>query len=103
MVRLIHKYSNRRLYDTHRGRTITLLELADIALEGEHVRVEHRSTREDITTVTLLHALVERLKRHPDDALAKRIADRLCAVLGETRDVVAGETGDLEKAGVGIA
>ncbi len=103
MARLIHKYSNRRLYDTHRGRTITLLELADIALEGEDVRVEHRSTHEDITTVTLLHALVERLKRHPDDALAERIGTLLFAVLSETRDVVSGETGELEKAGVGIA
>ncbi len=88
MARLIHKYSNRRLYDTHRGRAITLLELADIALEGEDVRVEHRSTREDITAVTLLHALVERLRHHPDDAVASRIADRLFAVLTESRDIV---------------
>ncbi len=102
MARLIHKYSNRRLYDTHRGRAITLLELADIALAGEDVRVEHRSTGEDITTVTLLHALVERLKRHPDDAVASRIADRLLSVLAETRDVVARDSGKLEKAGVGI-
>jgi len=102
MARLIHKYSNRRLYDTHRGRAITLLELADIALEGEDVRVEHRATREDITTVTLLHALVERLKRHPDDAVAGRVADRLFAVLTETRDIVPRDTDELEEAGVGI-
>ncbi len=103
MARLIHKYSNRRLYDTHRGRAITLLELADVVLQGEDVRVENRSTREDITTVTLLHALVERLKRHPDDAVAGRIADRLFAVLTETRDVAARDSEKLEKAGVGIA
>jgi polyhydroxyalkanoate synthesis regulator protein len=102
MSRLIHKYSNRRLYDTCRGRAITLLELADIVLDGEEVRVEHRSTHEDITTVTLLHALVERLKRHPDDAVAGRIAERLVAALDETRDVVARESRGLEKAGVGI-
>jgi polyhydroxyalkanoate synthesis regulator protein len=103
MSRLIHKYSNRRLYDTHEGQTITLLDLADIVLGGEEVRVEHRTTREDITTVTLLHALVERLKRHPDDALAIRIADRLVATLTETCGLDVREPGELEKAGVGVA
>ncbi len=103
MARLIHKYSNRRLYDTHSGRAITLVELAGIALKGEDVRVEHRSTHEDITTVTLLHALVERLKRHPDDAVAARIANRLFAVLTETSEAVPCETAELEKARVGIA
>ena len=102
MARLIHKYSNRRLYDTHRGRAITLLELADIAFKGEDVRVENRSTREDITTVTLLHALAERLKNDPDDAVANRIAERLIAVLTEMRDVATRDSGELEKVGVGI-
>jgi len=98
MARLVHKYSNRRLYDTHRGRAITLLELADVVLAGEEVRVERRSTREDITTVTVLHALVERLNRHPDDALARRVAERLFATVTEARDSDA-----LEEAGVGAA
>ncbi len=103
MPRFIHKYSNRRLYDTRRGRAITLLDLADVVLAGEHVRVEHRATGEDITTVTLLHALVERLKHHPNDAVATRIAEGLVATLTGTSELDAGESGDLEKAGVGIA
>ncbi|MCD4689920.1 polyhydroxyalkanoate synthesis regulator DNA-binding domain-containing protein [bacterium] len=106
MSRLIHKYSNRRLYDKHRGRAITLLDLADIVLDGESVRVEHRATREDITTVTLLHALVERLKRHPGDDAAGRIADGLMATLRNERALElapAGDVEDLEKAGVGVA
>ncbi len=102
MSRLIHKYTNRRLYDTHRGRTITLLELADVVLGGEDVHVQQRSTREDITTVTLLHALVERLKHHPDDAKAGLIADRLVAALVESRDV-ADDPSDMDDVRVGIA
>lgn len=103
MARLIHKYSNRRLYDTHGGKAITLLELSDIVLSGEDVRVQERSTRTDITTVTLLHALVERLKHRPDDAVARRVAERLVASLTEARELVAAERSELEKAGVGIA
>jgi polyhydroxyalkanoate synthesis regulator protein len=81
MPRRIIKYSNRRLYDAVQRRAITLLELSDLLAGGEHVTVELKGTGEDITAVTLLQSVLERLKRRPTEQLAAGAADRLLAAV----------------------
>jgi polyhydroxyalkanoate synthesis regulator protein len=95
MARRIIKYSNRRLYDTARGRSITLLELSDLVASGESVTVELKGTGEDITAVTLLQSILERMRRRPRALLAGGVADRL---LGSVRRAIdeGGGAEDLE-------
>lgn len=99
MARRIIKYSNRRLYDTVRGRSITLLELSDLVASGESVTVELKGTGEDITAVTLLQSVLERLRRRPRALLAGSVADRL---LGSVRRAI-DEGGGLEEIEAGQA
>jgi polyhydroxyalkanoate synthesis regulator protein len=81
MHRRITKYSNRRLYDAVQKRAITLLELSDLLADGESVTVEHKETGEDITTVTLLQSLLERLKREAGTGTRSEVAERVLAAL----------------------
>lgn len=85
MERRIIKYSNRRLYDASQARTITLVELSDLVARGERVRVERKGNGEDITGVTLLQSVLERLRRSPRDpggpvALEKLLAAARSAI-----------------------
>ncbi|MBM3308315.1 MAG: hypothetical protein FJY74_08315 [Candidatus Eisenbacteria bacterium] len=87
MVRRIIKYSNRRLYDAAQARTITLLELSDLIAAGESVTVEWKGSGEDITGVTLLQSVLERLRRKPGDPAGAAAVDRLLAA---ARSAIAG-------------
>ena len=89
-MRTIIKHANRRLYDTGAGRTITLLELSEVVVAGEAVTVMDRATGEDITTVTLLQSLLERVKRRRSDESAAHDAVRIVAALER---VISGEDG----------
>ncbi len=53
-MRLIKKYSNRRLYDTETSGYITLDELAEIIRGGSDVRVVGAKSGEDLTRWELL-------------------------------------------------
>lgn len=84
-VRIIKKYSNRRLYDTEASRYITLEELAERVREGDDVRVVDAKTGADLTQATLAQIILEsrgaakllpvplltQLIRMGDDALAE--------------------------------
>ncbi len=59
MKHVIHKYSNRRLYDVTVKKVITLSELRKLVEEGEEVVVLDKKTGEDITDVTLAKAVLK--------------------------------------------
>lgn len=59
-VRVIRKYSNRRLYDPDQSRHITLEEVRELIVSGEKVRIEDAKTGDDITRSILLQIIVER-------------------------------------------
>lgn len=62
-VRLIKKYSNRKLYDTNVGKYLLLEDIAKLVQAGENVVVmEHKEPSKDITGETLVHAYGELLK-----------------------------------------
>jgi polyhydroxyalkanoate synthesis repressor PhaR len=58
-VRVIKKYPNRRLYDTHVSRYITLEEVRQLVLNHVRFRVEDKRTRNDITRTILLQVIAE--------------------------------------------
>ncbi len=83
------KYSNRRLYDPTGGRQITLVELSELFLSGEDVTVEEKDTGADITAVTVLQSVIERLRRRPADASGEATSEQvLNAVRAVMRDDV---------------
>jgi polyhydroxyalkanoate synthesis regulator protein len=90
-LRTIIKHANRRLYDATEGRTITLLALSDIVVAGEPVSVIEKVTGEDITAVTLLQSLLERLKRANGNGSAAGDAELILEAL---RRVIANEAGE---------
>jgi polyhydroxyalkanoate synthesis regulator protein len=90
-LRTIIKHANRRLYDATEGRTITLLALSDIVVAGEPVSVVDKATSEDITAVTLLQSLLERLKRRNGNGSAASDAE---LILDALRRVIEREAGE---------
>lgn len=58
-IRIIKKYPNRRLYDTHVSRYITLEDIRQLVLQNVPFRVEDKRTHEDITRSILLQVIAE--------------------------------------------
>ncbi|HEY0974132.1 MAG TPA: polyhydroxyalkanoate synthesis repressor PhaR [Solimonas sp.] len=58
-LRVIKKYPNRRLYDTHISRYITLEEIRQLVLQNVKFRVEDKRSQEDITRSILLQVIAE--------------------------------------------
>jgi polyhydroxyalkanoate synthesis repressor PhaR len=56
---VIRKYANRRLYDTSRGRCVTLADLARRLRKGKAVRVTEVSSGSDVTRQVLAQILCE--------------------------------------------
>ena len=57
--RVLKKYPNRRLYDTQASSYITLLDVKDMALQGQDFQVLDAKTAEDITRSILLQIILE--------------------------------------------
>lgn len=58
-LRVIKKYPNRRLYDTHISRYITLEEIRQLVINHVAFRVEDKRTEDDITRSILLQVISE--------------------------------------------
>jgi polyhydroxyalkanoate synthesis repressor PhaR len=57
--RVIKKYPNRRLYDTKVSSYITLEEVRQLVMAGEHFEVRDAKTNEDLTRAVLLQIIAE--------------------------------------------
>lgn len=75
-VKIIKRYQNRKLYDTHESSYVTLDEIAKMIKGGEDLRVIDNKTKNDITAATLTQLLYEserRAKTQPSVDLLKEI------------------------------
>jgi len=75
-VRIIKRYQNRKLYDTHQSCYVTLEEIAQIIREGHEIQVIDNKTKNDITYMTQIQLLFdqERKSSRPGDVdLLKRV------------------------------
>ena len=61
-VRIIKRYSNRKLYDTKDSSYVTLQQIGEMVRRGEHVQIIDNKTKEDKTEVTLALIISEELK-----------------------------------------
>src|SRR5262245_3913751 len=57
-LRLLRKYANRRLYDTHESRYVTLGDLVDVFASDEEVKVVDAVSGEDLTKRVLAQAIL---------------------------------------------
>ncbi len=58
-VRVLKKYPNRRLYDTHTSSYITLADVKAMVLAGQAFEVRDAKTAEDLTRSILLQIILE--------------------------------------------
>jgi len=63
LVKVIKRYQNRKLYDTHQSCYVTLDEIAEMIMRGEEVAVVDNRSKKDITSSTLTQIIFEKQKR----------------------------------------
>jgi polyhydroxyalkanoate synthesis repressor PhaR len=89
-VRIIKRYSNRKLYDTKDSRYVTLLQIAEMVRGGEEVQIIDNNTKDDLTEVTLAQIIYEEQKAHsrnvPLQTLKELIHARTEKVLADLRE-----------------
>lgn len=73
--RLIKRYSNRKLYDTHASRYVTLTQIAEMVGDGEIVKVVDNKTREDKTEFTFAQVILEQLKSSAPGVARVKLAE----------------------------
>jgi polyhydroxyalkanoate synthesis repressor PhaR len=62
-MKLIKRYTNRKLYDTERSCYVTLDEIAEMVRDGDEVQIIDNRSGDDLTTVTLAQIVYEEEKR----------------------------------------
>ena len=62
-MRVIKRYSNRKLYDTQEKQYITLDQIAYLVREGEELQVVDNTSGEDLTALTLSQIILEQEKK----------------------------------------
>ena len=75
-IKIIKRYQNRKLYDTHESSYVTLDEIAKMIKGGEDLKVIDNKTKNDITAATLTQLLYEserKSKTQPPVELLKEI------------------------------
>lgn len=64
-MRIIKRYSNRKLYDTTERHYVTLADVAGFVRKGEDIQVTDYVTSADLTAQTLAQIIFEEEKRSP--------------------------------------
>jgi polyhydroxyalkanoate synthesis repressor PhaR len=61
-IRVIKRYANRKLYDTHESKYVTLDRIAEFVRNGEEVKIVDNRSNRDLTKVTLAQIIYEEQK-----------------------------------------
>ena len=61
-MRIIRRYSNRKLYDTKDSDYVTLSQIAAVVRAGEEIQVTEKATGKDITAATMAQIIFEETK-----------------------------------------
>ena len=62
-VRIIKRYQNRKLYDTHQSCYVTLEEIAQIIRDGHEIQVIDNRSKDDITYMTQVQLLFDQERK----------------------------------------
>lgn len=66
VVKVIKRYSNRKLYDTTHSKYVTLDEISEMVKDGEDLQIIDNKTGADLTSVTLTQIIYEDQKKLSD-------------------------------------
>ncbi len=80
-MRIIKRYANRKLYDTHSSQYITLEQLAKLLERGEKICVIDKNSGKDLTQVTLAQIELKRQKK-AQHGLRQRVQDQAEMLMG---------------------
>ncbi|MCO4792275.1 MAG: polyhydroxyalkanoate synthesis regulator DNA-binding domain-containing protein [Bacteriovoracaceae bacterium] len=94
-VRIIKRYQNRKLYDTHQSCYVTLEEIAQIIREGHEIQVIDNKTKNDITYMTQIQLLFDQERKSIQPGAAGDV-ELLKRVIRSTRGTFTGYIGSLE-------
>ena len=86
MPRTIKKYANRRLYDTHASRHVTLEGIRQLVAAGEDVTVVDDTSGRDITRNILLQVVMEQ-EQGERPALSVQVLKSLIRSYGSPRQL----------------
>ena len=87
---LIKKYANRKLYDTHTSRYITLDGISQLVREGRDIQVVERDSGRDLTALILSQIVVGEEKRTGPEEGPDRGHDRGQALFDYVRRTLSG-------------
>ena len=82
-MRVIKRYSNRRLYDTSESRTITQTDLANLVRNGVDVKVVETASGRDMTMAVLGRIIINEAPRWSDKQQTKELFSKLIMIGGE--------------------
>lgn len=80
---IIKRYSNRKLYDTHAKRYVTLFDLADMIRQGDDVTVLDHTSGEDITSQIQAQIIFEQ-ERHAGSGLPNTVLTNIIQASNQT-------------------
>ncbi|MDH3892173.1 MAG: phasin family protein [candidate division Zixibacteria bacterium] len=82
-MRVIKRYSNRRLYDTSESRTLTQMDLANLVRSGIDLKVVDTSSGRDITMAVLGRIIISEAPRWSDKQQTKELFSKIIMIGGE--------------------
>lgn len=83
-LRILRKYTNRRLYDTSRSCYVTLDDVKQLVLNGEAFKVEDSKTGNDLTRNILLQIISEQEAQGHGTLLTNQVLQQLIRFYGDS-------------------
>jgi len=83
-LRILRKYTNRRLYDTSRSCYVTLDDVKQLVLSGEAFKVEDSKTGNDLTRNILLQIISEQEAHGHGTLLTNQVLQQLIRFYGDS-------------------
>ncbi len=83
-MRILRKYTNRRLYDTSRSCYVTLEDVKQLVLNGETFQVQDSKTGQDLTRNILLQIIAEQEADGGGTLLTNQVLQQLIRFYGDS-------------------
>ncbi|MBV0931928.1 polyhydroxyalkanoate synthesis repressor PhaR [Marinobacterium sp. A346] len=83
-MRILRKYTNRRLYDTSRSCYVTLEDVKQLVLNGEKFQVQDSKTGNDLTRNILLQIISEQEAEGHGTLLTNQVLQQLIRFYGDS-------------------
>ena len=82
-MKVIKRYSNRRLYDTERSRTITQADLAEMVKHGTRVKVIDNASGKDVTLAVFGRVLLSESSSWENESSSKELLRKIISYGGD--------------------